>query len=66
MIPRLMKKKLYFRKTIQPDHKILERMNLNLGKNSIMFQIKGNFDKIYQVRARIFFYDNKNNHKVDY
>lgn len=66
MTPRLRKKTVYYRKTIQPDHKILEKMNLNLGKNSIVFQLKGNLDRIYQIKARIFYYDNKNPHKVNF
>ena len=52
------------RKTIQPDHSLLSQMNLNMGKNEITFRIRGNFDKIYKITARIFLYDNKNPHKV--
>jgi phosphatidate phosphatase PAH1 len=52
------------RKTIQPDHNILSKMNLKLGKNQITFRIRGNFDKEYLITARMFLYDNKKPHKV--
>jgi len=52
------------KKTLQPHHEFLSKMNLNLGKNQITFRLRGNFDREYLVTARVFLYDNKKPHKV--